>query len=96
MTDRSKLDAALDASRRPEHDKLMAVQDESQAVGEFIDSLGRLGLVLCDQPSRRTGSRYPTPTSRSINSILAEHFEIDQGKLEQEKRAVLAALGMQA
>lgn len=47
-------------SRYPEHDKLMAVKDESQALGEFLDvGLRQLGLVLCKQvPSGSNGEAY--------------------------------------
>jgi hypothetical protein len=78
---------------RSEHDKLLAVQVESQAIGEFIDGMSRLGLVLCEEPgTRRNRSRWPVSTSRSINSILARWFEIDEDKLEAEKRAMIAAM----
>ena len=85
------------ASDRPEHDKLDAVKDASQAIGEFLDyGLARLGLVLCEEPeSRRNRSRWCNPTSRSISSILAAHFDIDERALEAEKRAMLEELRKQ-
>jgi hypothetical protein len=91
----SKLDLALKTNDHPEHDKLSDVLVESQAIGEFIDGLARLGLVLCEMPDshfNRIGTR-PVPTSRSIPAILAEWFGIDQDALEREKRSMIAAMG---
>lgn len=85
----TKLDKALKASVRPEHDKLDAVKDASQAIGEFIDyGAAEQGLTLCE--THRNGRLYPT--SRSIPAILARYFAIDQDKLEAEKQAMLDAL----
>lgn len=75
--------ALEDESEYPEHDKLMAVKDESQAIGEFIESVN--GLRLCEVDDR---GRW-WPTSRAINKILADHFGIDLDVLEDEKRAML-------
>lgn len=85
---------ALKASDHPEHDKLATVKDASQAIGEFIDyGLPRMGLVICEEPgTRRNRSLRPVPTSRSIQSMLADWFDIDEQALEAEKRAMLAAL----
>jgi hypothetical protein len=82
----------------PEHDKLAAVQDESQVIGEFIEMAG---YTLCemrtftDVDSR--GRRYETqprlaPVAKSIQQLLADYFEIDLNKIEAEKRAMLNSL----
>jgi hypothetical protein len=79
-------------SKYPEHDKLQAVQEESQTIGEFLD-LGP--YMLCEHYAinPETGSPYIEPhwmpVRKSISDILAEYFEIDQNKLEEEKRAML-------
>jgi predicted RNA-binding protein (virulence factor B family) len=74
----------------PEHDKLAEVKDASHAIGAFLDmGLPELGLVLCDN-DREAGRLHPT--SRSIQSILATYFEIDQTKLDAEKDAMLERL----
>lgn len=90
----SKLNLAIKASDYPEHDKLAAVAEMSNAIGEFLDyGLAQQGLVLCEQPYRRGNqSRWPSPTSRSIHSILAQWFDINEDALEAEKRAMIAAL----
>jgi hypothetical protein len=73
----------------PEHEKLSAVKDKSQAIGEFLDIfLPRQGIVLMEH----TEYGDYVPTHRSITSLLAEFFDIDQAKLDAEKEAMLDAL----
>lgn len=75
----------------PEHDKLRAVRDESQAIGQFLEWLGENGLVICSfEEYKRTGEYIPD--GRSIQQILADYFEIDLNKLDDEKRAMLNEL----
>ena len=82
-------------SEYPEHEKLKAVQEESQAIGEFLE-FG--GYTLCEhyEVNPETGSPYIDPhwmpARKSIQDILAEYFDIDQKKLEEEKRAMLEAI----
>jgi hypothetical protein len=109
----------------PEHEKLSAVKDESQKLGEFLEWLkGRYVLAqvhshdegcLCDDPFHedadvRPGERCPCcggshrsllcgytegdlmMASTPIRGVLADYFEIDLKKIEDEKRAMLAAL----
>ena len=80
--------------RYPEHNKLRAVQTQSEAIGEFLDvGLGRLGLDLYETRNEFGDQlRRAVPSHRSIESILAEWFEIDLNVLEAEKRAMLDAL----
>lgn len=116
----------------PEHDRLRAVADESQAIGEFL-VFG--GYTLCKvreegdngepryiwtdlgQQLRREPEADQHPTAydcdcgyaernpaydswgsgfeavgQSIQQILADYFEIDLGKIEAEKRAMLDAI----
>ena len=74
----------------PEHEKIADVQNESQAVGEFLDSCG---YTLCrwnEYEGRYRGAWVPVPGS--IESILADHYGIDLDALGREKRAMLDAL----
>ena len=77
----------------PEHEKLKAVQEESQAIGAFLDSLAEYGYVLCEQ-THFEGFRDPSfvPTGRPIPEILARYFKIDLTKIEAEKRQMLERL----
>ena len=76
----------------PEHEKLRDVQDESQSIGFFIESLAERGLAICELADD-CGRYYPS--RKNINELLAEHFEIDLVVLEKEKQAMLDALGKQ-
>lgn len=73
-------------SAYPEHEKLKAIQDESQAIGQFLDVLAHQGLFLA---SYTLVSEYPVPTRKSTQQILADYFEIDLVKLEKEKEKML-------
>lgn len=82
-------------SRYPEHDKLAAVEEASQAIGEFLDfGLADQGLVLAERMQEEHWVHGPrlVGTSKSIQNILAAYFEIDQNRLEQEKRVMLDGL----
>lgn len=79
----------------PEHEKITAVKDESQAIGEFIESSG---YRLCEWSEEADlcdcGDYIPgyVPVAGTIETILAKYFKIDLDKIEQEKRAMLEAL----
>lgn len=75
----------------PEHDKLTEIADQSHAVGQFLDEfLPSKGYVLAYVPEQYDHTLVPV--QRTINSLLAEYFEIDQDKIEAEKRAMLDSL----
>lgn len=88
----------------PEHEKLKKVKDKAEAIGEFIDGSG---YTLCKvmysapfngpgglsyEPTRNDQSGHYVAEGKSIERILAEWFDIDYAKLEQEKRQMLADL----
>lgn len=87
--------------RLPEHEKLAAVSDKSQACGEFIEWLQGQGLCLAEPHSHSEDCRYGgfkicnlrdqelIPAQRNMRRLLAEFFDIDEEKLEQEKQAIL-------
>lgn len=64
------------AHEYPEHEKLSAIQDQSQQIGMFLDWLQET---------------YPYESAElpRIQKLLAEYFEIDEDKLEEEKRLML-------
>lgn len=70
----------------PELDKMQAVQDESQAIGSFLDYGG---YTLCEFDD--VSERY-VPVRKSIEEILAEYFEIDLKKVDDERRAILEGI----
>lgn len=89
-----------------EHDKLHAISDKSQACGAFYDWLHEKGWVLCEFHLHTNCERDKdgfgwdcgiskgsyVPIMPEIRKLLAEFFEIDEAKLEAEKRAMLIKL----
>lgn len=82
----------------PEHEKLKAVAETSQQIGNFLNWLEEeKGYVLCEYRERQEESHqiFPAqyrPVSINMNSILAEYFDIDLARLEDEKRQILELL----
>ena len=89
----------------PECDKMLAVRDKSNAIGEFLEWLqGERKLTLCreithkeieeaidagmeDEIDYKEGDL--TPDHTGIEALLAEYFDIDLKKVEEEKQAIL-------
>lgn len=71
-------------SAYPEHEKLRAIKEESQVCGEFIEWLGMQGYSV-EPISRKTRAFV-------LRAQLANFFEIDEEKLEEEKQAMLEEL----
>ena len=90
----------------PETDKMIAVKDKSQAIGEFIEWLGTEGMIIAryatkeDEWADEGEERVATgtyegdllPVLTSIEKILAQYFGVDLNKAEKEKRAILESL----
>lgn len=79
--------------KTPECDKLHAIKEKSQAVGEFLEwlcqtkgvflvSFGEDGEKMCYFQYNR-------------EQLLAEFFEIDLNKVEEERQAILEELWKQ-
>ncbi len=68
----------------PEHEKLMRVSEKSQAVGEFLEWLRNEKQVLLMKYNDHLEDYFMYPMG--INDLLAQFFNIDQNKLEEEKR----------
>jgi hypothetical protein len=66
----------------PEHDKLAAVQDQSQIVGEFMEWAEENGYQLMAVDDGR-------PYGVALEPVLADWLGIDLEKLDKEKRAML-------
>lgn len=70
-----------------EHEKLHAIVDDSQKIGEFLEWLKEQGYILAEHSDE---DLYPS--FKTTENILAEYFEIDQMRLEQEKLQMLEVL----
>jgi hypothetical protein len=73
----------------PEHKKLNISTHKSQVIGEFLDWQRTKCRRLCFFDLTYDGYR---PVNNTIEEILAEYFEIDLVKLEQEKKLILEKL----
>lgn len=78
----------------PEHQKLQAIKDKSQAIGEFLDWLTsvknyRIAKWIKYNEEDPESDSTLQPACYPIERLLAEYFGINQNKLEQEKRAML-------
>lgn len=74
----------------PELDKMHAVHDHSQAIGEFLEWLGQeKGLRICTYDPKR--EEFNLATISTI-ALLAEYFEIDLATVEAEKVAILESI----
>lgn len=72
--------------------KIKAVHDSSQLIGEFLDwLLNGHGYYLCE-----THDDTFYPTHKHIEDILAEYFKIDLKKAESERRKILDELQAKA
>lgn len=77
----------------PEHAKMEAVREKSQAIGEFLEWLTNernLSLAAFDGFSGENGMLQQVYFD--TNELLAEYFHIDLKVIETEKRAMLDAL----
>jgi hypothetical protein len=75
----------------PEHEKVREVRDKSQAIGNFLDwLLQEKGIRFCE-PRESEVTPY-LPIHFNIEELLAEFFEIDLGRLEEEKQEMLKML----
>ena len=78
----------------PECEKLLAVSEKSNEIGEFLDWMFReTDYVLakwCEEECEDGQDYYRVHLSDGmINDILAEFFHIDLDKVEQERKALL-------
>lgn len=73
----------------PECERVRAVSDQSQGIGEFLEWCQEEGYVLASF-DEATGTCWPI--RKRIEQLLADYFEIDLVKVEAERRAMLAEI----
>lgn len=75
----------------PEHEKMCAIMEQSQTIGEFLDwLLGEKDIVLSQYLN--PNSERLTPINPNTQDLLAEFFGIDLNKIEMEKREMLKTM----
>lgn len=73
-----------------ELDRLVAVSDESQRLGEFLDWLEEQGYHICTYTEPSVDEEeFFYPIGTNFEKLLAQHYGIDLDKVERERRAVL-------
>jgi hypothetical protein len=80
-----------------ECEKLLNVSDKSQVIGEFLDWLKyKKEIVLCKLVRSKSISMFEEDSHAPIftpnEKLLAEYFNIDLDKVEQERRTMLKAI----
>ena len=76
----------------PECDKMIAVQDDSKQLGDFLDWLNFNGYAVCRFHQDADFPDNPYMPIDNFERLLADYFGIDLKKAEQEKQAVLKAI----
>lgn len=89
----------------PEHDKLQSVKDRSQIIGDFLSWLQEEQSVVLAKSHKHNANCIENgdrvcgvekgqlvPVFCSIPQWLAKYFDVDEAKLEEEKRAMLDKL----
>lgn len=69
----------------PEHVKLEAVKQYSQVVGEFLEWMSTKGYFF----GQFDESGHGYPVFKPHQELLAEFFDIDLDKIEEERRRML-------
>ena len=72
----------------PTLDRILELQPQSQAVGEFLEWIKSEGYVLCKYNEQGPRHEY-LPIHKTIDTLLHDFFEIDPMEEEREKRALL-------
>ncbi|HIH2744847.1 TPA: hypothetical protein ACYLN4_000513 [Burkholderia lata] len=67
-----------------EHQKLTDLNGANQVVGDFIEWLSENGFVIAQYEGNRLW-----PITKSRDTLIAEHFGIDQTRLDAEKEQML-------
>lgn len=79
----------MNPNQYPEHEKLLALEGDNRVVGDFIEWLAENDFVICRYAD---DDDWPVFTQKPIHSWLAEYFDIDEKKLDEEKQQMLEAM----
>lgn len=74
----------------PEHEKMKRIKPEADVVARFLEWLDERGYIICQRgPGSGRHGEELWPMNKQIEWFLAEHFEIDLKKIQDEKDAML-------
>ncbi len=89
----------MSSEKYPEHERIMKVQTESQAIGEFLEWLQFGHAHECGEPIVLAYYKPSTalddplvPWPYTIEKLLAQYFDIDLEKIQAEKDQMLAEM----
>lgn len=75
----------------PELDKMKAAREKSAVLSDFLDWMDENGIRLCrnnpDHYWAKGGEYYPI--TENYEQLLAQYFNIDLNKVEEERRRIL-------
>ena len=72
-----------------ELEKMKHCQNESQAIGQFIEWLQEQEMDICEWTNQTSEFGEFFPTSKTIEQLLAEYFGINLNKAEEERLKIL-------
>lgn len=84
--------------KHPECEKMLAVREDSQKIGEFLEWLESKKITFFEWKEREYNEEMDEyipeesgycPYHYDMESLLAEFFGIDLDKVEQERRQIL-------
>ena len=78
-----------------ELDKIRKVSENSQRIGEFLEWLAEQEIILAEWTGNEYNECGDEPLmriSQTREQLLANYFEIDLAKAEQERQALLDAI----
>jgi len=73
----------------PELDKMLAVRDKAQILGEFIDYLSEKGYRICTMEEGEDEWGEYVPEYQTTEQWMAGFLNIDLVKCEEERSALL-------
>ncbi len=76
----------------PALDKLVAVRNQSEAIGPFLEWLRHDGTHLMRRGMAGRKHEGWLTDSRTINQLIAEYLDLDLDAMEDERRAILEAI----
>jgi len=73
----------------PEHEKMSQITDRSHTISEFLEWLESRRILLCEAADERSWDSTYIPIVLNVEQLLAEYFEIDLDKINNEKDEML-------
>lgn len=86
-----RIEEIIGVGQYPELDKMKAAREKSAILSDFLDWMNENGIRLCrnnpDHYWAKGGEYYQI--TESYEQLLAQYFNIDLNKVEEERRRIL-------